>query len=688
MNTLRLNFPIGQLLLPITLACICICLCVCTPTYAVQDEAALQQWKSSFDQNILPIIKDRCLDCHDGPDADGGFDLGQFKDGNAAAEKSGVWETVGKKIRLNEMPPEGSPQLNDPQKGKFYAWLDSQPQNDLCSKLATDETQAWYKGVVMSRRLTRTEYLNAIQQTVGLQVEPQFNVPSDGAGGEGFDTNGDSLFTSPIHIEQYLAIADNLINRLLSDQVDSDLDSDQQLKQAQLQLLTPSGLDSLPKLAQTLSKLDQAKQIEVVSPIIKRFAWLAWRRPVDANELQGLIALYQQGLSQEGSAPGSANGSPVAALGLPLKACLISPKFLFVVEPETEKGGIQKLTQHQLATRLALFLWSSGPDQELLEQADRGELETDQQVITATRRMLQDPKAIALGKNFGLQWLSLSNFLATSKPDAAHFPEYNGELANDLQHEAVATIARIFQEDRSIRELVSADWIMVNQRLANHYGLPWPENTTATWEPIPVGDSQRGGVVTLGATLVSTSYPSRTSPVLRGRWLLEELLGSRVPPPPAGVPALEESTANHAATLRERLEEHRKNPECASCHNRMDPLGFGLENFDALGRWRDQDQGSTIDATGKLPSGDQFNGPQELKEIVLRRGNDFDRHLTRKLLGFALGRSLNKFDDCVVDDSLKKLQANEYRASNIVETIVTSYPFQHRYFKAEQSQNE
>lgn len=641
-----------------------------TVTATQDDDAAMQRWIENYDQNVVEIIQSRCMDCHSGDDPDGGFDLSRFPDGQSAASMPDVWESVGKRIRLNEMPPEGSPQLSDPEKGKFYAWLDSRPQEDLCTKLATDETQAWYRGFVMSRRLTRTEYLNAIESVVGLQVDPQFNVPSDGAGGEGFDTNGDSLFTSPIHIEQYLAIANQLVDRLISDRPIHDLDSPQRWKQARELLLLPVD----PGRARATGNLQaRAWESTAIESILRRFAWLSWRRPIADQELARLMELYHAG--QESS-------DSWTALKLPLKAVLVSPNFLFVVESEAEAGGVQRLTQHQLATRLALFLWSSAPDAELLQLADRGQLETDQQVIAATRRMLADPRATALGENFGLQWLGLANFLTTAKPDQNLYPEFGPELADDLRQEAIMTISSVFRDNRSLYDLVAADWIYVNRRLAEHYGLEWPAATADDWAPIPVERGERGGVITLGATLVSTSYPRRTSPVLRGRWLLEELLGAKVPPPPAGVPALEESEAGQAASLRERLEVHRKNPECASCHNRMDPLGFGLENFDALGRWRATDQGHAIDASGKLPSGETFDGPGQLKQIVLKRGPDFERHVVRKLLGFALGRQLNKFDDCVIDDCLEGLKENHHQARVVIETIVTSYPFQHRYFKA------
>jgi hypothetical protein len=232
-------------------------------------------------------------------------------------------------------------------------------------------------------------------------------------------------------------------------------------------------------------------------------------------------------------------------------------------------------------------------------------------------------------------------------------------------------------------ELIDADYVHVNGHLADHYGLDLPAD--APWQLLAVDDARRGGVITLGAVLTSASYPRRTSPVLRGRWVLEELLGDQVPPPPPDVPALEEGQTGDSLSLRQRLEIHRKNPQCAACHNRMDPIGFGLENFDGLGRWRNTIDDVPIDASGKLPSGEAFRGPQQLKEVLLRRSGQFEQHLVKKMLGFALGRELNKFDQCVIEDCLKKLNSNDHRSRAIIETIVTSYPFQHRYFKAAQN---
>ncbi len=624
------------------------------------EDSDFKAWEATFDKEVLPIVKERCLKCHQGEKPDGEFDLSKFNSGRRVTRKIDAWIEVGKRIRLNEMPPEGSPQLSDDEKARFYRWLDARPHQDLCSQLATDQSQSWYRGFVMSRRLTRTEYLNAIRDLVGVPIDSHFEVPSDGAGGEGFDTNGDTLFTSPIHIEQYLTIASSVIDAALpvSPAVD-EAESSQGIRAAQ-QLLLLTGIEH------PFAEVDRVKQV------VQTFARRAWRRPTTNAEVDRLLTLFEAA-EQRGA-------SPIEALREPLKAILVSPHFLFVIETEAAEGGVQRLTPHQLATRLALFIWSSVPDDELLQAADQGQLDTNDQVIAQARRLLHDPKARALGENFGMQWLGLTRFLSNVRPDREVYPAYDERLAKDLYEEAVRLVSNVFREDRSLLDLVAANYVNVNGNLAKHYDLELPID--APWQQLVSTDGRRGGVMTLGAALMTASYPRRTSPVLRGRWVLEEILGGQVPPPPPNVPALEDVKSEQATTLRERLELHRQNPDCAACHNRMDPLGFGLENFDGLGRWREADNGLAIDASGKLPTGESFTGPAELKQILLRRSGEFEQHFVKKLLGFSLGRELSKFDDCTIKDCLERLAAEDHRAAAVIETIVVSYPFQHRYFKA------
>jgi hypothetical protein len=389
------------------------------------------------------------------------------------------------------------------------------------------------------------------------------------------------------------------------------------------------------------------------------------------EETTRLMTLYDRTLAR--------TQSPSVALREPLKAVLVSPHFLFVVETEPGESGVLRLTPHQLATRLSLFLWSSIPDEELLTAADMGLLYDEGQYRSQIRRMLSDPRARALGENFGLQWLGLRNFEGV-KPDAQVYPEYTADLARDLADEAVNFVTLVFRENRPLTDLISANYVVVNGRLAQYYGLNLSED--ATWQTVSIADGRRGGVTTMASVLTSSSYPRRTSPVLRGRWILDELLGTPVPPPPPNVPALEETSAvADSQTLRQRLEVHRQKPECASCHNRMDPLGFGLENFDGIGRWRESEGSLPIDSAGQLPSGETFSGPEQLKAVLLKRSDEFLQHFARKLLGFALGRELNKFDACVVESGVRRLKENGFQSHVLIEEIALSYPFQYRYYK-------
>ena len=618
---------------------------------AVADEnEALIQWGKSFQEKVLPIIEKKCLSCHSGETPDGEFDLSKFPNGETAIAAGDAWERVAKRVRLNEMPPQGSPGLTDPEKGHFHRWVDSRPNQDLCHQLASDETQSWYRGYVMSRRLTRYEYSCAIRDLTGYHVPDELLPPSDGAGGLGFDTVGDALFTSEIHLEAYLRVA------LAS--VDSMIVRD-------------------PTLAPSTVSREEA-QVR-----ISRFAKHAWRRPILEPEVDRLMSLYDRNQS----------------IKQVYQAILLSPHFLFVLEPEPDASGVQRLSPHQFATRMALLVWSSVPDEELLTIADRGEIFEPEVIRSQLRRMLADERARAIGENFGLQWLGLKD-LTLSQPDREVFSDFDPQLTADAIEETVRTVSGVFRDGKPLSDLLQSDYVIVNSRLAKHYGIDESKvldsNATETkatdsngtasiagqtpWRTVSVANGQRGGVPTMASVLIKASYPRRTSPVLRGRWILEELLGSKVPPPPPNVPSLDEGgTVATTASLRERLELHRQKPECASCHQRMDPLGFGLENYDAVGRWRTEDSGVAIDASGTLPSGESFSGPAELKKLLMVRKDEFQLHAVRKLVGFALGRDLNKFDQCIIDTSIKRLK-EENCADVILEEILFSYPFQHRYY--------
>jgi hypothetical protein len=358
-----------------------------------------------------------------------------------------------------------------------------------------------------------------------------------------------------------------------------------------------------------------------------------------------------------------------------LQTILVSPHFLFRVEAEPAEGETEReLNDYEVATRLSYFLWSSMPDDELLRHAWGGTLRDADNLQHQVLRMLKDPKSHALVDNFAAQWLQLRKFDEVT-PSEQHFPGFDEQLRRDMRKETELFFTEIMRNDRSVTELLVADYSFVNERLARHYGIS--DVMGDGFRRVSLAGSPRGGLLTHGSILTVTSNPTRTSPVKRGRWILENLLGEPPPPPPPGVPQLVEEGQELTGTLRERMEQHRANPECAVCHEQMDALGFALENFDAIGAWRLFDGEYKIDASGELPGGEKFNGPTELAKL-LRDGKKkkFVRCLTEKMLTYALGRGLEFYDQCAVDTITKGLANNDYRFSSLVLEIVKSEPFQ------------
>ena len=388
----------------------------------------------------------------------------------------------------------------------------------------------------------------------------------------------------------------------------------------------------------------------------------AYRRPVTSAEVDSLVGFVQMALDQGDSFD---HGMQVA-----LTAILVSPHFLFRIErdPEPANPSAHDIGQFELATRLSYFLWSSMPDEELFQLAARQDLRKPQILDAQVRRMLADPKSKALVDNFGGQWLQLRN-LDRIQPDPERFPNFNDDLRRDMKRETELFFQSIIREDRSILDFIDAGYTFVNARLAKFYGLPEVDSNQFQRVQLPA-DSHRGGVITQAAILTASSFPNRTSPVLRGKWILENILNAPPPPPPPDVPNLDEKAVGSSASLRQQLEAHRTNPVCNACHASMDPLGFGLENFDAIGRWRTKDGNFPVDATGKLPNGKTFDGPEGLKQILLSDKSVFAQCLAEKLLTYALGRGLEDYDQPAIQSIVTQTAASGYKFSALVEAIV------------------
>jgi len=395
----------------------------------------------------------------------------------------------------------------------------------------------------------------------------------------------------------------------------------------------------------------------------------AYRRPVGDDDLPQLLRLYDDGAKR---------GGFEAGIQLALQKILVSPEFIFRVELDPEgaqPGSIHRVSDIELASRLSFFLWSSIPDDELLAVAERGELKNQAVLEQQVTRMLSDPRSRSLVTNFAGQWLFLRN-IARIQPDPAAFPNFDDNLRDALRQETELLIESMLRDDRNVGELLDADYTFVNQRLAEHYGIAGIYGSD--FRRVPVTDERRRGLLGHASILTVTSYPNRTAPTVRGKWVLEQLLGTPPPPPPPNVPTLAENAGKEGMSMRERMEVHRTNPACAACHRIMDPMGFALENFDGLGRWRDTEGAVRIDASGSLPDGTIFNGPGELREVLLSKKDMFVETFTERLLTYALGRGVEPYDQPVVRKIAREAKANDQRWSSIILGIVKSVPFQMR----------
>jgi hypothetical protein len=405
---------------------------------------------------------------------------------------------------------------------------------------------------------------------------------------------------------------------------------------------------------------------ESAREIVDRFATRAFRRPVKADEVERFLKLYDKAAKK-----GERFENRVR---LALCAVLVSPHFLFRVEldpPSAKAGTVYSINEFELASRLSYFFWSTMPDDELVALASKGELRKN--LDSQVKRLLKDPKSAALVQNFGGQWLTLRK-LDTVSPDPKVFPQFDAELRSAMARETELFFEAILREDHSILDLLDADFTFVNERLAKHYGIAGVKGNKFQRVKLP---SERGGILTQASILTLTSNSTRTAPVKRGKWVLDQILNTPPPPPPPDVPNLPQDT-ELTGSLRQIMEQHRVNPVCASCHERMDPIGFAFENFDAIGRWREKDGKYAIDSSGVLPDGKTFKGPKELKSILKDKKDLFGRCLTEKLLTYALGRGVEDYDKCAVDKILGVLDKNGYRFSVLLMETVKSEPFQMR----------
>ena len=419
------------------------------------------------------------------------------------------------------------------------------------------------------------------------------------------------------------------------------------------------------------------KTPECARTILSRLASLAWRRPADPAKVQHLVKL---------AAMAQAEGDTFEqGIRLGLQAILVAPQFLFRIEHDpnpNDASKVHRVDDYELASRLSYFLWSSMPDRTLFQLAAAGRLHEPAVETAQVKRMMQDKRSERFVENFAGQWLQLRN-LDSIKPDPDKFPEFDAELRAAMKTETRMFFEAVLREDRSVLDFLDGHYSFLNDRLAKFYGIPGV--TGKQFRRVELTTSQRSGVLTQASILTVSSYPTRTSPVIRGKWVLENFLNDPPPPPPPGVPNLDEKAAGNTVSLRQQLEKHRASPVCASCHSRMDPLGFGLENYNAIGQWRTQDGNFPVDTSGTLPNGKSFTTPEQLKQTLKADSGRFTECLTDKLLTYALGRGLERYDKPTVKAIASKLASEDYKFSSLILDVVNSMPFQMRRGEGDKS---
>jgi hypothetical protein len=596
----------------------------------------------AYSQHVRPLLTKYCFECHRGAKAMGDVQLDKYPTVTSVLADRDTWQRVRHMLDVKEMPPGDARKPSNDERKTITGWIESNLKSPAPSGTPNP-------GRVTARRLNRVEYANTIRDLLGVRFDTTTNFPADDVG-YGFDNIGDVLTLPPVLFEKYLAAAETISARAMRDSRDRTL------------YMKPS---------EARNEADAAKRI------IRRLATRAYRRRPTDRELARLVRLdvatRRQGESFEGG------------IQFVLKAILVSPNFLYRIEADPSPAGkndVRSLNDYELASRLSYFLWSSMPDEELFQLAMRNDLHAN--LAKQVSRMIRDPKSQALAENFAGQWLQFRK-LARVSPNPQEFPGFNDSLRAAMRTESEKFFTAVLSEDRSILDFVNADFTFLNERLAKLYGIPGVHGDefrrVDLRDPaVPASARVRGGVITQASMLTVTSNPTRTSPVKRGKWIMENVLGTPPPDPPANVPPLkDDASAVASGSLRERMERHRRDPQCAVCHREMDALGFALQNFDAVGAWRTRDGSFTIDASGELPGGRKFNGAADLKNLL--RGSDkqkFARCLTEKMLTYALGRGLEPFDRPAVERIVQSLAADNYKFSALVQGIARSDPFQKR----------
>jgi hypothetical protein len=612
-----------------------------------------------YETKVRPVLEKRCIECHNTGNTKGGVNLDNYKEQDRVIKDGQFWLKVLDQVKTHSMPPSTEPPLPENEYLALVQGIDSVLQSSLRERKP---------GHVVIRRLSHTEYQYTVLDLVGVEFDAKAYFPSDASGGGGFDNQGRTLFFTPLKFERYYDAANLIIDSLRADEEKWHAIVPFDYRQTWWQ-----------RLANWVKSLFSNNYDEINAPeeaaykVIVPFATKAYRRFLKEDEKDRLMALFSSvyDASDTLSNPLRFN----EALAQTFKAILVSPHFLYRAEEEPPIKGVYLLSNFELATRLSYFLWSSMPDQELFSLAYLGKLQDTLVLEAQVKRMLADPRAKRFAESFATQWLGVSKLIENQPVvDPERFPEFDMAIRKALYRETVEYFYYVLTGSRNMLELINSNYTFVNEDLARYYNIPGVVGPD--FRKVDVSDRSRGGVLGMAGVLTTTSLPTRTSPVLRGKWVMEQLLGISPPPPPPEVAELPKDESSHSTVgLRKLLERHRSDPACFSCHVKMDPLGLGLENFDAIGRWRDSYGSVAVDPSGVLADGRTFEGPAELKQLLMEEKQRIARNFSERMLSYALGRSVLFTDE----PALRQLEAclieNNFDPQLFIATLVKSYPF-------------
>lgn len=630
--------------LPVSLS-LCVLQCLAPPgNHLMAADGAAAERKADADQffreRVTPFVTTYCIPCHQNKrPTRGGVNFSPALKSPGHAAFTEHWKRADARVKAHDMPPKGAPQPSEAERRMFGEWL---------AKLKYLSNKD--PGPFVIRRLTKTEYGNTLRDLFGVDPSVADGLP-DEVSGQGYLNSISSL-----QLEQYLTIADRVLRQIVAPAGARRTEAERRLFGQTVAV--PAGKD--PRRA--------------AREVARSLARKAYRRPASEAELDVLVAAFDLGTRNKLDYP--------QALHLMLKAVLVSPQFLFITPAGNAveaSNGIVALDDYQLASRLSYLLWATMPDEELMSLAGKGRLHEPAVLKAQAKRLLDDRRSRALFDGFGAQWLGVGG-LKRQVFDPVLFPQMTATMRAAMYDEVRLFFAGIVRDNEPVIRFVDSGHTYLNGTLAAIYGL---EKTVRGTEMrrVRLSDGNRGGVLGMPGILAATSFPNRTSPVKRGVWVLEQVLGEHVPAAPPDVPALDKQDQAAVAnlTMRQRTELHRTNPVCANCHQILDPIGFGLEKFDAIGRWRERDgNGQPIDSTGELPGAKRFSGPADLKAILAGRDADVARNLAERLLAYALGRKLEGYDEIVVENLMGEIAGDGYRMRALIDGVITSYPFTHR----------